>query len=75
MGVGWYAWLKIFARPNSLQPLLCGAEGAVCRVFLEDSQIISVITDCNTVDPRVVRTDRGRGCLLSLNIHQLHKCI
>jgi len=69
-----FVWLKIFVRPDS-QPLLSGAEGVVRRVFLEDSQIISVITDFNTVDPQVTRTDRGRGCLLNLNLHQLRKCI
>jgi len=74
-GGGVFAWLKSFARPDSSQPVLCGAAGTVCRLFLEDSQIISVITDCNTVDPWVIRTDRGRACLLNLNIHQLHKCI
>lgn len=44
-----FAWLKSFTRPGISQTLLCGAEGAVCRLFLEDSQIISVLTNCNTV--------------------------
>jgi hypothetical protein len=30
--------------------VLCGAEEAVCRVLMGDSQIVFVITNCNTVD-------------------------
>jgi hypothetical protein len=44
-----FAWLKSFTMPGNSQPLLCGAEGAVCRLFLEDSRIISLITNCNMV--------------------------
>jgi hypothetical protein len=56
MWQGMFARLKSFVGPDSLHPLLCEAEEAACRVFLEDSQIVSVITDCNTLYPWIIRT-------------------
>jgi hypothetical protein len=60
-GKGGSVWLKSFAWHDSSQPLLCGAEGAVCKVFMEDSQIIFEITNCNMVDPRFNELIGGGG--------------